>query len=497
MIDQSLTNLNDQQWDDLIHDAIKRWHRPILLADSPLLALRIVATRAEKEKTTPASALKEVIDEAILGLAPDEETPPSLDNPHDQRWFDPNWRSFCILRGLTIRNQRFGADKMQLLVGISESHYFREYGKARMMVAEELRRMEGIPAGRDEAGRDRVPWRLEFPSGSMRVDDAFYIERAADQELTQALRYEGQTITIRGSRQVGKTSLLARGIQVAQERLGAQLVYLDFQGLGDSARESLRDMLRALSFRIFRTLELDMTIWEKGWAYDFLPQENMQELMEYVLRRAEQPILLAMDEVDVLQLTPFSKDFFSLLRSWHNLRAGIPLWRKLTLMMAISTEPYLLIDRVGESPFNTGHVLYLNDFTQHQVADLNRRYGTPLADVELDALYGLLGGHPYLTRVALYTLVAGGMSWPALEAQAASDDGPFHQHLRWQLQRIEDDPRLLTAVADVLGNQPLTDRQVGYHLLKAGLVAKAGDNYVCRCELYRRYFADRLNARAI
>ncbi|MEZ4540966.1 MAG: AAA-like domain-containing protein [Chloroflexota bacterium] len=497
MTDYLLASLNAGQWDDLIHDAIKRWHRPTHLADSPLLALQIVAARVEKEKTTPTTALKAVIDEAILNLAPNEETPPSLDNPSDQRWFEPNWRSFCILRGLTIRNQRFGADKMQLLVGVSESHYFREYGKARMMLAEELRRMEGIPTGSDETGRDRAPWRLEFPSGGMRVDDAFYIERAADQELTQALRYEGQTITIRGSRQVGKTSLLARGIQAAQERLGAQLVYLDFQGLGDVARESLREMLRALSFRIFRTLELDLAIWEQGWAYDFLPQENMQELMEHVLRHTRQPILLAMDEVDVLQLTSFSKDFFSLLRSWHNLRAGIPLWRKLTLMMAISTEPYLLIDRVGESPFNTGHVLYLNDFTQHQVADLNRRYGTPLAGTELDALYRLLGGHPYLTRVALYTLVAGKVSWPILEAQAASDDGPFHQHLRWQLQRIEDDQRLLAAVVAVLGNQSLTDRQVGYHLLKAGLVTKAGDNYVCRCELYRRYFADRLNVRAI
>jgi hypothetical protein len=164
-------------------------------------------------------------------------------------------------------------------------------------------------------------------------------------------------------------------------------------------------------------------------------------------------------------------------------------------MMAISTEPYLLINKVGESPFNTGHVLYLNDFTPEQTAELNRRYGSPLSEAETASLYRLLNGHPYLTRVALYTLVVRNMKWRELERAAAEDDGPFHQHLRWQLQRVEDDPRLVKAVLEVVRNRGCADQKVGYHLLKAGLVSKAGDNYVCRCELYRRYFADRLDVR--
>jgi len=112
------------------------------------------------------------------------------------------------------------------------------------------------------------------------------------------------------------------------------------------------------------------------------------------------------------------------------------------------------------------------------------------------ALHGLLNGHPYLTRVAFYTLVAGQMSWPELTARAIDENSPFHPHLHWQLRRIEDDPRLLAGVIEAVQNRPHSDPQVGYHLMKAGLVNKEGHNYVCRCELYRRYFADRLNVRA-
>lgn len=497
---QAFVNLSDKEWEGLIHDAIKHWHQPDRLADNPLLGLRLVAERAHGRQS-PVAALREVLDEAIGRLAPEAGPGPSLDKPEDPRWSEYRWRPVNILRGLTSRHRRLSADALQDLLGIAGGHYFREYERARNMVAEEVRNMEGVPVERDDdipLEADETPWWLEFPSGGMRVDDMFYIERAADHELSLALRRQGQTITIRGPRQVGKTSLLARGIHQAQERLGAKLVYLDFQSIGEAARQSLRDLLRAVSLRLFRALSLDRQVWERVWAYDFLPQENMQELMEYALQEVEQPIVLAMDEVDVVQLTFFSDDFFSLLRSWHNLRANNPLWRKMTLLMAISTEPYLLIDRVGESPFNIGHRLYLSDFTLHQTADLNGRYGAPLPEAGVAALHELLNGHPFLTRVAFYTLVAGQtpLTWPELADRAIREDSPFHPHLHWQLRRIEDDPRLLAAVIEAVQGRPISDLQVGYHLMKAGLVNKEGHNYVCRCELYRRYFADRLHVRA-
>ena len=78
--------------------------------------------------------------------------------------------------------------------------------------------------------------------------------------------------------------------------------------------------------------------------------------------RRDEPILLAMDEIDRLQVTPFHSDFFGLIRSWHNMRASRPVWDNLSVVMAISTEPYLLIADLNQSPFNVGQLLYLKDF---------------------------------------------------------------------------------------------------------------------------------------
>ncbi len=492
MAGMSIAHFNNDQWDDLIHETLKHWRHQDRLRNNPLLGLHVVEVTAEAEGVQLSIALKKVIGEAILKLAPDPASLPTFSQPDDPRWSAERWRYFNILRALTARGERYGPVELQGLLNVGNAHYYREYKVARMMLADELRNLEGMPMAPNDA-----PWQLEYPSGGMRVDDPFYVERAADKQLAQSLLGSGQSITIRGSRQVGKTSLLARGIRQAQERFDAKLVYLDFQGLGDEARSSLRELCRSLSYKIFRTLELDTAFWRDAWADDYLPQETLRELVEYALKQVESSILLAMDEVDVLQLMPFSKDFFSLLRSWHTLKSqpqGAS-WRKLTLMMAISTEPYLLIDKAGESPFNTGLVLYLNDFTKEQTMDLNRRYDSPLSGAETTQLFDLLNGHPYLTRVALYTVAVGDMTWPELREAAAEDDGPFHQHLRWQLRRLEDDPRLQQAVIDVVQKGNCNDQKVGYHLMKAGLVSKAGNNYVCRCELYRRYFADRLDVR--
>jgi hypothetical protein len=73
--------------------------------------------------------------------------------------------------------------------------------------------------------------------------------------------------------------------------------------------------------------------------------------------------------------------------------------------MVISTEPYLLIADPNQSPFNVGLKLSLEDFSMDQVRDLNQRHGAPVRESDIPELTALLGGHPYLTRKALYTVV--------------------------------------------------------------------------------------------
>ena len=85
------------------------------------------------------------------------------------------------------------------------------------------------------------------------------------------------------------------------------------------------------------------------------------------------------------------------------------------------------------------------------------------------------------------------LSWPTFHKLADDDDGPFGDHLLrnyWLL--VKDDQGLAEAMLDVIDHNNCSDEVALFRLLKAGLIKGGGNYYTCRCDLYRRYFQDRL-----
>jgi hypothetical protein len=333
---------------------------------------------------------------------------------------------------------------------------------------------------------------LEAPGGTVKLASRFYVRRQADEHLESHIVQPGSMITIRAARQTGKSSLLVRGMCYARQH-GYETVHLDLQRLDRDQLDHADVVLRALAERIVRQLRLDPAEVERAWRDALGPQDKLTYLMEdYVLPAAKGPIVLAMDEVDRLLITPFHSDFFALLRSWHNSAAFDDLWQKLSIALVISTEPYLLISDLDQSPFNVGLKLYLEDLNQAQIEDLNRRHGSPLDAGELAQLRDLLGGHPYLTRKALYSVVARGTPWPNLARNAATDAGPFGDHLRRYRWMLRDQPKLQQTLRQIVRERQCLDDMSFYRLLRAGLVKGSGAVCRCRCRLYEIYFGDKL-----
>jgi hypothetical protein len=160
--------------------------------------------------------------------------------------------------------------------------------------------------------------------------------------------------------------------------------------------------------------------------------------------------------------------------------------------LVISTEPYLLIDDIHQSPFNVGLHLSLTDFDESQVRDLNQRHGSPVAERDLPALMALLNGHPFLTRLALYKMVTERLSWADLRLQAPTESGLFGDHLRHQYWIIYDKPDLTSALKDIILTKCCPDERSLFRLLRAGLIKGSGDVYTCRCDLYKLYFGEKL-----
>jgi hypothetical protein len=333
---------------------------------------------------------------------------------------------------------------------------------------------------------------LEEPGGTVRLRSEFYVRRDEDDQLERQVIQSGTMTTIRAPRQTGKSSLLVRGMQQARAR-GAKVVHFDLQRVDRDHLESPDMFLRYLAEYIVHRLRLDRDEVDRLWRDTLGPQDKVTYLMEdYVLPESEMPLFLAMDEVDRLLSTPYHSDFFALLRAWHNSAAYDDLWQKLNIALVISTEPYLLIADPTQSPFNIGLKFYLEDFEQVQVQELNRRHGAPVADRDIPQFMELLGGHPYLTRKALYVMVVGRLSWSELVRTAPMDQGPFGDHLRRYRWLLRDQPDQQEALRQVVRQGRCVDDMAFYRLLRAGLVKGSGQVCECRCDLYRVYFKDKL-----
>jgi len=327
----------------------------------------------------------------------------------------------------------------------------------------------------------------------MDPQSAFYIKRSEDRIVLGAVERMGMTLTIKGPRQMGKSSLLLQAMSRARQ-LGKDVVYVDFQLFDSSALKDADTFFKQFCAWIGDELDLEDRI-DEFWRR---PLGNSQRCTRYlgkhILKNASNPIFLAMDEVERVFDTDFRSDFFSMLRSWHNDRAIDPMWKRLDLALVTSTEPYQLIENLNQSPFNVGEIVSLSDFTREQFAELNTLHGRPILDSEAGALHDLLGGHPYLSRKALYLLGSRLIDFGTLMASATSESSPFSDHLRHHLFRLHSQQVLVEGMKSILNGQPLHDDNIYWRLQGAGLVKRENGKIRARCLLYSRYFKERLDA---
>jgi serine/threonine protein kinase len=336
---------------------------------------------------------------------------------------------------------------------------------------------------------------LEPVGGGMDLGSRFYVQRTTDDELNNAVSNRHSIILIKGPRQVGKTSLMARGLQLARDS-GSRVAFIDFQTLTKKQLETSETLFLALGQMLEEQLDLDTSpseIWkpERGATMNF-----NRYLKNVVLAPELPPFVLGMDEVDRLFFCAYGSEVFGLFRSWHNARAGDPTgpWRRLTLVMSYAVEAHLFITDLNQSPFNVGTRLTLADFDLNHIRDLNDRYGSPIPDEEgLEQFFELLGGKPFLVRMGLHELVSKGLSVDALAESADADDGPFGEHFQRLLTLLQKDDVLCDVLRTILKGQVSQDMDSFFRLRSAGIVS--GDTAAdmqFRSLVYQRYLARHL-----
>lgn len=339
----------------------------------------------------------------------------------------------------------------------------------------------------DPARRTR---QLEPPGGAMPLESRFYIERNNDHDLHEAIARRDSVVLVEGARQMGKTSLLARGLQRARKN-GAKVACTDFQKFNVSDLATLDAFYLTLGTALANQLDLEK-FPEDVWRAKSGPNENFERyLRREVLGRISVPLVWGLDEADRLFTCPFGGEVFGLFRSWHNARALDPdsPWQRFTQIICYATEAHLFITDINQSPFNIGTHVALRDFTPEETRQLNTLYGGPLdGDAALAKFQRLFGGQPYLTRRALHELVSHRLSLEQLEATAATEEGPFADHLKRYLVLLSRDQTMLQAVQDTVSTHKFPEPKIFHRLRAAGLLRGATPKEArFRCEIYETY----------
>ncbi|MFM7449530.1 MAG: AAA-like domain-containing protein [Leptolyngbyaceae cyanobacterium] len=336
---------------------------------------------------------------------------------------------------------------------------------------------------------------LESPDGLVRLNSGFYIASAYEARCEEEITKPGSLIRIKSPRNMGKSSLMVRVLDRATQ-LGYRTVMLDLDQTNQKFFHDLDQFMQWFCASVGKQLGVKVKP-DEYWDDIFGANDNSTEYFEkYLLTEDDRPLVLAIDNFDrVFEYTDIETDFCGLLRGWHERSRSHARWGNLRLVIVYSQEPYLQKD-INQSPFNVGLPILLGEFSVEQVRDLVQRHGLAWSEVELGQVMGLIGGHPYLVRLALYHIAAGDVSLSSFLQTAPTEAGIYSSHLLGHLKALEDYPELGDAMRTVVtSDQPVRLRsEQAFKLDSMGLVKRVENDVQPRCLLYRQYFSDRLGA---
>jgi hypothetical protein len=330
-----------------------------------------------------------------------------------------------------------------------------------------------------------------YPSGSVPLDSPFYIKRSPYQEqIYQEIKKPGALIRIKAPREMGKTSLLLRIIDYGN-RLGYNTVSLNLEQVEQTTLSNFNQFLRWFCANIAHQLQLKPML-DEYWDEDLGSKISCTlYLQKYILKSINNPLVLALDEVNqIFEHPQVAKDFLSLLRSWYEEAKREPQWQNLRLLVIHSTEIYVPLE-LNQSPFNVGLPIHLDSFSAVEVQKLAQRYRLNWQDgKETRQLMAMVGGHPALIHLAIYHLSGGEITMKQLIETAPTATGIYSHHLQRHWAALETQPELAQALDRVLNaTEPfLLDPIVAHKLRSMGLIKLSGFKAIPSCELYRSYF---------
>jgi WD40 repeat protein len=338
--------------------------------------------------------------------------------------------------------------------------------------------------------------------GTLPPDSPSYITRPCDAELL-ALCRQGEFAYVLSSRQMGKSSLMAR-TTAALLAEGQTVVAIDLTTIGSqqvSAESWYLGVLTEIESACMP--QTDVFTWWEAHAHLPLAQRMWGYVTEVVLPEVPGRITVLVDEIDSTLGLDFTDDFFALIRALHNQRAQRPELARLSFVLLGVATPGELIRDPSRTPFNIGQRVEITDFSADEARPLLAALQLPpdRTPAMLAAVLQWSGGQPYLTQKLCALLSAQAVNDPAEVAalvaqELLSEKGRGDPHFQFVADYLLRTPApLQTELFDVCervlrGRRvKVQDTSVVHNRLRlSGLMRRADGCLQWRNGLYRQLF---------
>lgn len=328
-----------------------------------------------------------------------------------------------------------------------------------------------------------------------------YVERSQiEARCYEALLQPGALVRLKAPSLTGKTTLMNRVLARIYQEQNYRTVNISFRLAEQIHLSNLNKFLHWFCLTVARELRLPSQL-EHYWD-----EENIGAKVsctsyfeDYILAGSARPLVLCLDDVDLLFPHPeVYEDFFGLLRLWFEKGKTRDRWKKMRLAIIHATDMYIRLN-IHQSPFNVGLPVELKEFSEAQVREFALASELDLSaeqfDVGLEKLMEMVGGHPYLLERAFSYL----KNYPSVRLSELIDkmpteEGIYGNHLRQHLQSLKDHEELAIAFKKVaLAHHSVRLEPMTAHCLQSmGLVNISGNEVTPRCHLYRLYFCQHL-----
>ncbi len=336
--------------------------------------------------------------------------------------------------------------------------------------------------------------------GSLPLNSPTYVVRQADSDLFRGV-LSGEFCYVLNSRQMGKSSLRVRTIELLQKR-GIFCGVVDLTAIF-SCNIRAEEWYAAFAYSVLSSFNLADRINLLKWWRDrlsFSPGERLRLLLqEVILFYLPHNVVIFVDEIDSVLGLKFSvTDFFGLIYSCYQDRDIYPDYQRLTWVLLGVATPSELASDPSCNPFNLGREIQLTGFHFQDCLGLAEGLAMKARDPKsvLRSVLEWTGGKPFLTQklchlVANYDEFIGwGEEEIAVENLVRSrilenweaQDEP--EHLRSIRDRLLESPNrtaLLELYWQILteGEIPADESSEQTELRLSGLVAKSpfGSNF--------------------